>query len=923
MTYETVIEKESKAEYQVLCDKTGENPQKCPVCAEDRKKGNQNKKPFSYNSQLQFGHCQNCGISVYVKKENYKSYVRPEWKNETTLPNSLIEWFQSRNIKAETLTKMKVTSDTVWMPQINGKAGAIAFNYFRDGHLINVKYRDRNKNFRLVKDAEKIFYNIDGIKGQKEVWIVEGEIDCLTMVQSGFENTVSVPNGATKSNNKLDYLDSCWTYFENVESVYILTDKDEAGNILADELARRIGLERCYRVNLPEHKDINEVLCNQISVSREYLLSASVRYPLLGVYEAASFWDGLLNIRKNGFPKGWRPRPPFGNHVTIHPGYTSIITGIPGHGKALSLIVKIPTPTGFKLMADIQIGDKVFDEKGKQCNVIATKEWNDRPCFELEFNDGTKIIADENHEWLTDTWKSRRSASNKKRNGAHLLKTKGTDQSKKRSYSEIVTTRQISETVKTKSDNRNNHSIKICGAIEIKKNKLPLHPYLIGCWLGDGRTNYASITCNDIEIIEKIKSLGYKVSKQAEKYQYGLLEIIGKLKVLYLIGNKHIPDQYLFGSKNDRLELLRGLMDTDGSSATDGSCEFTSTNKNLADSVRILVASLGIRVNISTGDAMLNGRFVSKKYRVLFTPSINVFSLKRKSDRLKLRNRLNCRYIISCKPVDNQKTKCIEVDSESHLFLCSESFIPTHNSEHLDQVLIELNIDYDLKGAYFSPENWPTEVHIIKIVEKIVGQSFWDISINEINQIKSWVNERMFWTYPRDGFNLQNVLDHIRKSVLRYGINWYVLDPWNKLDHQYTGPETKYISESLDIISNFNKQNNVHGFLIAHPTKMSKDKETDTYEVPNLYSISGSAHFFNKADLGWTVYKKAQGQTEVHVQKVKQKYWGEVGMINYLWDQKTGRYYTTNPDYKNWVIKNQEMTLEFNEAKYESDTIPF
>jgi twinkle protein len=127
-----------------------------------------------------------------------------------------------------------------------------------------------------------------------------------------------------------------------------------------------------------------------------------------------------------------------------------------------------------------------------------------------------------------------------------------------------------------------------------------------------------------------------------------------------------------------------------------------------------------------------------------------------------------------------------------------------------------------------------------------------------------------------------------------------VIDPWNKLDHQYEGSETSYISRCLDEMDIFNKKNNVHGFLVAHPTKMQKDDSGD-YAVPNLYSISGSAHFFNKAALGWTVYKKGDGLSDVHVQKVKFKYWGEIGLINYLWDDKNGRYYLTNRDNSNWL----------------------
>src|SRR5690349_15220727 len=193
MTHDIVIEKESRVEYEVIANKTGENAQPCPVCSPDRKKAKS--KCFSYNAQTGLGHCSHCGKSFYRKDENYKSYTRPVWENKTALPEGIVEWFSKRNISQDTLNRMQVSYGTQWMPQTEKNTGVICFNYFRDGQLINVKYRDRDKNFKLVKDAEKIFYNLDGIKGAKEIYIVEGEIDCLTMVQAGFTNTVSVPNG--------------------------------------------------------------------------------------------------------------------------------------------------------------------------------------------------------------------------------------------------------------------------------------------------------------------------------------------------------------------------------------------------------------------------------------------------------------------------------------------------------------------------------------------------------------------------------------------------------------------------------------------------------------------------------------------------------------------------------------------------------
>jgi twinkle protein len=230
---------------------------------------------------------------------------------------------------------MKITDGKEFMPQTNSERSVICFNYFRDGKLVNVKYRDREKNFKMFKDAERIFYNLDGIKGQNEIYIVEGEMDCLTMVQSGYQNCVSVPNGANSKSNNMEYLDNCWEYFKDAEKVYLLTDNDEPGKKLSDELARRIGFEKCYRVNLGLFKDINEVLCAGENVA-EFVDSAAP-FPIEGIFSVDDFWAGVEDILRNGLPKGWQPRGSLKDLIAFHPGYTTIITGIPGHGKSYFL----------------------------------------------------------------------------------------------------------------------------------------------------------------------------------------------------------------------------------------------------------------------------------------------------------------------------------------------------------------------------------------------------------------------------------------------------------------------------------------------------------------------------------------------------------------------------------------------------------
>ena len=123
-----------------------------------------------------------------MKKIEYK---RPEWTNRTDLSEVVVKWFEQRGISQQTLTSQKVTESTEWMPKANKEVLTINFNYFRNDELINIKYRAKDKDFKMHKDAELIFYNLDGIKDADTCYIVEGEMDALSLIQAGIKNVVS------------------------------------------------------------------------------------------------------------------------------------------------------------------------------------------------------------------------------------------------------------------------------------------------------------------------------------------------------------------------------------------------------------------------------------------------------------------------------------------------------------------------------------------------------------------------------------------------------------------------------------------------------------------------------------------------------------------------------------------------------------
>lgn len=274
--------------------------------------------------------------SVEVEETN-KQFKKPLPRLEK-VNKKVIEYFETRGISNNTLLRFKITESKEFMQQLKQDAQVICFNYFKNSELINIKFRGPNKSFKLEKDAELIFYNLDSIQDEKEVVIVEGEIDCLSMHESGIYNSVSVPNGAVaKGTQNLQYLDNCWQYFEGKLKIILATDNDEPGKLLKEELARRLGKERCFVVNYPEDcKDANDVLIKFGKDAVKQLIQNASEYPLEGIVSINDeMIEEVLELYDNGYPKGAKLNiPGFDDLLTLAEGQLTVVTGIPNSGKS-------------------------------------------------------------------------------------------------------------------------------------------------------------------------------------------------------------------------------------------------------------------------------------------------------------------------------------------------------------------------------------------------------------------------------------------------------------------------------------------------------------------------------------------------------------------------------------------------------------
>ena len=562
---------------------TGQVYTTCPKCSHTRKK--KSDKCLGIDLTNQRWNCNHCGwkgrlqVEVFIEQ---KIYSKPVWKNKTDLSQKAVKWFEARGINQQSLIDWKVTEGMEWMPQTQKEENTLQFNYFDDkNEYTNTKYRDGKKNFKLFKDAKLIFYGLNTFKFDDRAFICEGEIDCISLWQSGFKNVLSVPNGANVKSNNLEYFDRVADNFFLSPEILLCFDNDNPGRRLRDEFADRLGRERCKYVEFKDCKDANDCLQKYGLQGIIESIQDAKEFPLEGVFTIEHMEDEIRDMYDNGLEKGVTiGHQKFDRHLSFVKGYITTVTGIPGHGK----------------------------------------------------------------------------------------------------------------------------------------------------------------------------------------------------------------------------------------------------------------------------------------------------------------------------------------------------------SEFVDEICLRLHLKYKWKTAFYSPENKPTRLHFSKMARRLIGKS-WDkgfhnhMSWLDVQMCMASLNNNIWFIKPEKDFTIDTILSHAKQLKQRHGLDSFVIDAWNKLEHKYTINETKYIGESLDKIANFCEQNALHCFLVVHPTKMPKDKQTGKYEVPTLYNCSGSSNFANKSDNGLSIYRDAENNTFVYIQKVKFSHWGEVGSTKFTYDKVSGRYIEDGSFYTadSWIYDGSKQLTENNNFLNETD----
>jgi len=403
----------------------------CPLCSSDRQPKNQKAQCASYDWERGLGTCHNCDTSFQLhtyqrKGASERVYIRPEASDQYKEVSSNVEtWFGTRGISKQTLQELQVTEGSEWMPQTSKTENTIQFNYFMGDQLINIKYRDGRKNFKLYKGAEKVFYNINSIIGYEECIIVEGEMDVLALHEAGIKNVISVPNGATLNSNNLDYLDNCIDYFEDKTKVILAVDADEPGQALKQEFIRRLGAEICYTVDFAGCKDANDYLIEHDADMLRSAIHAAKQVPLEGVSTLYDIQDELKDFVKNGFKPGFQVGlKNFDDIFSTYTGQFITVTGIPSSGKSDfvdQMCVGYNTNYGWKTAFASPENAPTYLHAHK----LMRKVWQDMPAPEDIDGEQWNKVADHVNDNFYFIDMERYTLDHVLRKGAELVKRKG------------------------------------------------------------------------------------------------------------------------------------------------------------------------------------------------------------------------------------------------------------------------------------------------------------------------------------------------------------------------------------------------------------------------------------------------------------------------------------------------------------------
>jgi len=592
-----------------------------------------------------------------------------------------VDGIPDRRLTADTCKKYGVKV----VVQAGGIAQHIYPYYDKSGALSAQKIRTvSGKQFHTLGNMHKgtLFgQNLFPAKG-KYITVCEGEVDCMSIyqMQGSKYPVVSIKNGSQDYRTVKDN----YEYLDSFDNIIICFDGDEAGRKGAQKVAEILPPKKVKIVKMPDDmKDANEFLKAGKVEDFQNLWWKAEEYKPQDIVSMDEMWERLqeFSTSRSYIPTPWQGL----NEMMygVRPSQVVVFAAGSGQGKAIRMNEPVLTTTGWKLNKDLKIGDQLASVDGKPSEVIGIYPQGQRQMYKITFSDKRTAVVDGEH-----LWEIQKGSKGKC----------------------VVNTLEIKRLLTFPKYHRHLSIPLFTGEYGVP-NTTGVDMYTLGFLLGDGSLGSTGIqfTTADEEVLQHIKG---EVHKLSNKYAYSIVKE-SRLRQ-YLVNNglnttavfKHIPEELFSLCREERLSLLQGLMDSDGSVDKFGFVEFSSISKKLAEDTARLAQSLGYITNVCEGDAKLNGKVTGKRYRFVIRGkySKELFRLSRKRDRIDESKKAKPLTILSVEEAGVEEAQCIRVSHPSALFIMGQ-YIVTHNSLFLKTFIQHILKTTDIRvGAFFLEE---------------------------------------------------------------------------------------------------------------------------------------------------------------------------------------------------------------------------
>ena len=824
------------------------------------------------------------------QKEKFKNYRFP--REDPPIHGKALEYMERRHISASTCRYIGLGSDArdnVSIPyrDIYGKTVVVKY---RPSHAI----KHGMPKYFYQKDADvcPILFNIDKIDISRPLLLVEGPMDAMACIEAGYTNVASIPSGAADDN----WIGFNYEFLDQFQDIILWFDNDEAGEIGVKKAIPRLGEYRIkivkpieedeeavckYYKQANDKLDIRKTDANNILVACGAarvlaLINSAEEIPMESIVDLMQAEE--FDIEKTEYiPSGISSldKQIYG----FVEGTLNIWTAYSGTGKCQSLNTLLLGENGYFRMGDVKVGDKVYGDDGELHDVTGVYPQGVKDVYKVTFSDDTSTICSKDHLWTV-------RISNKAHNsfGGIYTKTLGDIMEHEKLYYD------------TKTGRKWNIFIPMCKPLNFPKKELPLPPYAMGCLLGDGGMARfpMSFTNMETDIIEKLQSQlpegvvlvskgnnkDYRIRDDMKEGERNRLNSI--IRELGLFGKnshtKFIPEIYKMSSIEDRIELLRGLIDTDGEICS-GAYVYTTTSIQLMKDMEFVVNTLGGTLTYSkrlsrytSPDGTRSDKeFESYRAYIRMPNEIQIFSSAKHAKKYKQTKLSSYRSIRSIEYMGKEECQCIMVDNPSHLYL-TDNCIVTHNTTFISQVAVLEAIDKGESVFWFNAESTTNQM-LNWILSQAAGRQhcveftgangfkYYKPTPQATDAIKRYYQGKIF---VYDNLLLSNpnmVFDKMKYMYKKRGTRVFVIDNWLCLnfrgisDTEVTGIQVDFMNKLI----HFTKQNGLEIHLVCHPRKAQAGIPLSEYEILGTSNIVNMADRIYGLEKTWDNDLKALG----------------------------------------------------------------